>query len=73
MGSLTHASGNGDQGLIKLDGFAVLNVNGSHRASTIGFDLIHHLHGLDNAEHITHAHGLAYLDERRRFGAGRAV
>src|SRR5436190_1084352 len=42
-----------EQGLTVLDVRAVLDQNVQHLAVQIGLDLVHQLHGLDDADHLT--------------------
>src|SRR5215207_9907075 len=42
-----------EQRLAELDRIAVLDEHGNDATALVGFDLVHHLHGLDDAKHIT--------------------
>src|SRR5208283_1302580 len=42
-----------EQRLPELDRLAVVHQDGLDPASLLGFDLVHHLHRLDDAEHLT--------------------
>src|SRR5712691_7916307 len=64
---------NREQALTVLDGLSVLDVTLHHFAVTLGVDLVHQLHCLDDAEHLTLAHGLADVGVRFRAGLGRAI
>src|SRR5579883_1764241 len=61
-----------EERLADLDRIAVARHDGGDPARAIGLDLIHHLHGLDDAEHLADLHLIADLDERlgARGGAG---
>src|SRR5688572_17264915 len=41
-----------EQGLSELDRLAVLGEHRHHAARTLALDLVHHLHRLDDAEHL---------------------
>ena len=56
--------------LAELHRLAVLLEDGLDRAGLVGLDLVHHLHGLDDAERIADGHGVADLDEGLGPGAG---
>src|SRR5690606_5731164 len=49
---MSRLSDNGDHGLVELNGFAVFHQDGANGAGLVGLDLVHHLHGLDDAQHI---------------------
>src|SRR5262245_52629092 len=42
----------GEEGLAELDGLAVLREHRDDLAGALALDLVHHLHGLDDAEHL---------------------
>src|SRR5258706_1390591 len=56
------SSGENDQRLAELDRLAVLRENGLDHARFVRLDLVHELHGLDDAERIAGLHGIADLD-----------
>ena len=64
-----------DQGhrLAELDRLAVLDEDVPHDAAHLGLDLVHDLHGLDDAEHLFRADLVADVDEGVGIGLGRAV
>src|SRR5918994_6809388 len=62
-----------EQWLAELDRFAILGKNGDDLAGALAFDLVHHLHRLDDAEHLADADLLAHLDEWLRARRGRGV
>ncbi len=49
-----------------FDRAAVLCEDADHTSCDFGFDLIHHLHGLDDAQRVSGSDLRAYLDERLR-------
>src|SRR5687767_6951740 len=57
----------------ELDGFAVLHVRRRDLAVGIRLDLVHELHGFDDAEHLALADPVAHLYERGRARLGRPV
>src|SRR6267142_1321428 len=56
-----------------LDGLPGLAVDLHHFPRDLGLDLVHELHGLDDAEDLPHPNMVAYVDEGRGAGIGRAV
>jgi hypothetical protein len=62
-----------EQALAELHRLAVLDVDLDDLAVVLGRDLVHELHGLDDAEGLALVHRLAHLDERWRRGLGGAV
>src|SRR5947199_124001 len=61
-----------EQRLAELDWIAVLGHDRGDATGPVGFDLVHHLHGLDDAQHLAHLDFIADLDEglRARGGCG---
>src|ERR1700685_1405790 len=59
---------NRKQGLPKLDGLAVGDEALHDLARGIGFDLVHQLHGFDNADHLALVHMIAGGNKGRRAG-----
>src|SRR4051812_47119096 len=55
-----------EQALAVLDGLSVLHVDVHDLAVVLGVDLVHQLHRLDDAQHLTFLHGRADVDEWRR-------
>src|SRR5713226_8061648 len=53
-----------EQSLSVLNWPAVFHKLRYNRAGDLRLDLIHQLHGFDNAEHLAWLHDIAYLDER---------
>src|SRR6185436_4994136 len=62
-----------EQHLAVLDGLAVGDPDLDHLGVDLRFDLVHELHGLDDAQHLALAHARAHLHEGSGLGAGRAV
>src|SRR5262245_61747738 len=62
-----------EEGLAVLHGLAVLVVHPHHLARHLGLDLVHELHGFDDAEDLAHLHVVAHAHERSRVGIGRPV
>src|SRR6266478_915797 len=60
--------GQTDERLAVLDVLTVLHQDLRHPAVGFGFDLVHQLHGFDDADHLSLAHGLTDLDEGLRLG-----
>src|SRR5215218_9374983 len=60
------ASADHEQRLAVFDRLAVLGEDRLDRAGRVGFDLVHQLHRLDDAERITLLDRIADLDERLR-------
>src|ERR1700730_14154320 len=59
-----------EQRLAELDRIAVLRHDRGDATGLVGFDLIHHLHRLDNAQHLAFLDFIADLDKRLRAGRG---
>src|SRR3981081_4673311 len=55
-----------EQGLTELNGVAIARHDGGHPAGLVGLDLVHHLHGFDDAQHLSHLDLVTDLDERLR-------
>src|SRR5688572_17989678 len=53
-----------EQRLAELDRVAVFHQHRGDPAGLVGFDLVHHLHGFDDAERIADVHFAADVDER---------
>src|SRR6185369_6098149 len=62
-----------EQWLAEFDGVAVLDQHTDAPARELGFDLVHHLHGFDDAERVAGLHFAADLDERLRARRGPAI
>ena len=62
-----------NQRLTVLHVLAVAREDLDHLAVGLGLDLVHQLHRLDDADHLTLADGVPDLDEGRRLGRGRAI
>src|SRR6185295_20095301 len=52
------------QGLTELDRVAIARHDRGHPSGLVGLDLVHHLHGLDDAEHVARLDLAAELHER---------
>src|SRR6267142_3446807 len=59
-----------EQRLAELDRIAVLGHDRGDAAGLVGFDLVHHLHRLDDAQHLAFLDFIANLDEGLRAGGG---
>src|SRR5690606_11813339 len=66
-------SGDAEQGLIEFDRLAVVHQDCLDHATLVGFDVVHHLHGLDDAQYIACLDGLAHFHEGRGLRGRRAV
>src|SRR5262245_60919552 len=64
---------NAKQSLAKLDGFSVLYVDLDNLAADFGFDLIHQLHGLDDAQNSAWFNRVTCLDKGLGIRIWRAV
>src|SRR5512134_493960 len=64
LSSIRQPSLDREQGLAELDRFAVFREHGDDLAGPLALDLVHHLHGLDDAEHLSDPDFLADFDER---------
>src|SRR5262245_24280760 len=62
-----------EEGLAELDRLAVLGKHRDDLAGALALDLVHHLHRLDDAEHLADADLLAHFDERLRAGRRRGI
>src|SRR5436309_3786730 len=67
------ASFDDEERLTELDGLAVLAQDLADRAGSVGLNLVHDLHRLDDADRITDLDDAADLDERFRAGARGTV
>src|ERR1700683_798787 len=56
-----------------LDGLTVGDQLLHDLTAHVRFDLVHQLHGLDNAQHLSHLDRIAWLYKRRRTGRWRFV
>ena len=56
----------GEQRLIELNRFAVFHKDGINGAGLVRFDLVHHLHGFDDAQNVASLDFLAHLHKGRR-------
>src|ERR1022692_3144342 len=63
----------GKQRLPVLHGLSVHHQLAFHDPGNLGLDLVHELHGLDDAQDLADLHALAYAHERRRAGRGGVV
>src|SRR5437016_3258159 len=61
------------QRLAILDRLAVLDQNARDAAADLGFDLIHHFHGLDDADTVAGLDGIALLNIRWILGRWRPI
>src|SRR5258708_4376121 len=52
------------QGLTELDRVAVARHDRGDPSGLVGLDLVHHLHGLDDAQNLAHLDFIADLNER---------
>src|SRR6516225_5315943 len=52
-----------EQRLAELDGLTVLGQYGRDPAGFVGFDLVHHFHGLDDAQYLADFYFAPDLDE----------
>src|SRR5512139_351279 len=73
MGSAPSGRVDLEEGLPELDGLAVLGEDRPDRAALLGLDLVHQLHRLDDAEHLSLAHPVADLDVGAGIGRRRAI
>src|SRR2546430_1311856 len=62
-----------EKDLAELHRLRVLRGDLSNHACDLGFDLVHDLHGLDDADHLPHIHPAAHFDVGLRGGLGRLV
>src|SRR5207249_9683592 len=62
-----------EQGLAVLNGLPALVVDLDDLPRRLRLDLVHELHGFDDAEHLAHPHAVAHVDEGRRAGIGRTI
>ena len=53
-----------EQSLSILDGFAVLHANRLNHSGYVGFDLVHHLHRLDDAQGVAFTDTIPHLHIR---------
>src|ERR1035438_5539673 len=67
------ASFDDEQGLAEFDRFPVLAEDFADDPGRIGLDLVHDLHGFDDADRLAHLDGAADLDERIRARARRTI
>src|SRR5512143_4243509 len=63
----------GEERVPVLDRLTVLGVDLDDLARHLGLDLVHELHGLDDAEHLPHLHPVAHVHEGRAVRVGCAV
>src|ERR1051325_12065618 len=73
MGMVVGRSGDHEHGLVELHRLAVLHQDGLHRAADVGFDLVEHLHGFDDAQRLARLDLLADLDESSGARGGRGI
>src|SRR3954462_950681 len=59
--------------LSELDGLTVLDQDLLDDARLVGLDLVHELHGFDDAKRVADRHGIADFDERLRARRGGPV
>src|ERR1700723_2916876 len=62
-----------EQRLAELDGFTVLRQHRRHTAGLVGLDLIHHLHGFNDAQYLADFDFTADLHERLRTRRGGRI
>src|SRR6266542_4631938 len=62
-----------EQGVPVLHGLSALAVDLHHLPRHLGLDLVHQLHGFDDAEDLSDADMVADVDQRRSTWIGRAV
>src|SRR5690349_3323036 len=62
-----------EEALPVLDRLAVLHQDRLHDPGSVGLDLVHELHRLDDADGLAFLDGVADFDERLRVGRRRAV
>src|SRR5207237_702393 len=55
---------NDEQVFAELDRLTVLFEDRLDHAGLVGLDLVHHLHGFDDADRIADSDGVAHIDER---------
>ena len=63
-------SGDGEQGLIELDRLTVFYQDAFDHTALFGLDLIHHFHGLNDADHVTFFDRLAHQKALSRTAPG---
>src|SRR6266436_1673219 len=61
---------NGEERVAVLHGLARLGVHLHHFPRHLGLDLVHQLHGLDDAEDLAHAHAVTHVHEGWGVGVG---
>src|SRR5262245_19829168 len=62
-----------EQRLAVLHRLPVLAMDRDDFARHLGLDLVHELHGLDDAQHLPDPHAVAHVHERRRRWVGPAI
>src|ERR1700730_12566319 len=62
-----------EQRLTKLNRVAVARHDAGYPAGLVGLDLVHHLHGFDDAQDLSYLDLIADLDERLRTRRGRPL
>src|SRR6185295_1946032 len=72
-GAAASIRADGEERLAVLDGLPALVVDLDDLPRDLRLDLVHQLHGLDDAEHLAHAHAVTHVHEGWRAGVGRAV
>src|SRR5690554_3017508 len=70
---LAQQSGDGDQRLVVFDRLAVFDQDAFDNAGLVCFDLVHHLHRFNDADHITRLDALTYFNKGAGGGGRRAV
>src|SRR5258708_19107368 len=65
--------GQDEKGLAVLDRLTVLDEDRLHAARSVGLDLVHELHRLDDADGVALLHRLPHFDEHLGVGRGRAL
>src|SRR5690606_16130773 len=70
---LALALGNDDERLVVFHRLTVFHQDGFDHAGAAGFDLVHHLHGFDDADHVGGLHLLAHFHEGTGTRRGRTV
>src|SRR5690349_12607651 len=66
-------SADDEQGLAEFHRLTVFGQDRLDHASLVRLDLVHELHGFDDAQGLAFLDAIADVDERRRAGRGRAI
>src|SRR5688572_28107359 len=73
VGNMALVRAHSEEDLAILHRLAVLGYGLDQGAAAFGLDLVHHLHGLDDADDGVRRNVLSGLEERLRIGRRRAV